>query len=592
MSSCRLTAWLAVSLLCILGPLTVVVAKPPEKEKGSEPARPTLVTKTYNVADLIIPIDGDNGSGSVNLMKSSNQGGVGEKIQESRPLPTPTPQPAVSTSPRQVKTQEDQLIKLLTSSVQPQSWDELGGPGHVEYFPLGMALVVTQSPDVQEQIEELLTALRRLQEQEVSVEVRFVSVSDALLERLDMDFAPKGKNEEKPERIGVDFNYYGKVELKTNKCEAPTPKPANEPAEKPPCADTIKTRFLSDKEVFQFMEAVQGDLHSNVMQAPKITVFNGRSAGLCVTDQQFFVTGVNCIQANGQMAFVPRNEPFTLGLQMSVHPVISADRRYVSLNVNVKRTSLGSPTVALFPVTSQMPAGDTPGGKGKPVPFTQFVQQPVINTVALNLAFAIPDGGTVLVSGWRQTVETRNEFGPPVLSKVPYVNRLFKNVGYGRETENVMLLVTPRIIVNEAEEQRTVAACPCPAKPADKARPATETTTLARAVEEQVEKFEAARTAYRKAEQYRRAGRTELASRKYEEVRQLCPDTHQAELATQRLREMDEPRGTTEESEPPLSIAELVKEYHEACAAGRLEEARKLAAAALARDPACFSKDR
>jgi general secretion pathway protein D len=50
--------------------------------------------------------------------------------------------------------------------------------------------------------------------------------------------------------------------------------------------------------------------------------------------------------------------------------------------------------------------------------------------------------------------EGRNEFGPPVLSKIPYINRLFKNVGYGREAESLLIMVTPRIIIQEEEETR------------------------------------------------------------------------------------------------------------------------------------------
>src|SRR5262249_842814 len=55
------------------------------------------------------------------------------------------------------------LIKLITSTVAPQSWSDRGGSGTVDYFPLGMALVINQTPDVHEQIAELLSALRRLQ---------------------------------------------------------------------------------------------------------------------------------------------------------------------------------------------------------------------------------------------------------------------------------------------------------------------------------------------------------------------------------------------------------------------------------------------
>jgi general secretion pathway protein D len=48
--------------------------------------------------------------------------------------------------------------------------------------------------------------------------------------------------------------------------------------------------------------------------------------------------------------------------------------------------------------------------------------------------------------------EARNEHGPPILSKIPYISRLFRNIGYGREAQSLMIMVTPRIIINEEEE--------------------------------------------------------------------------------------------------------------------------------------------
>ena len=65
---------------------------------------------------------------------------------------------------------------------------------------------------------------------------------------------------------------------------------------------------------------------------------------------------------------------------------------------------------------------------------------------------SVPDGGTVLMGGVKRMREGRTEQGVPFLSNVPYVNRLFKNVGIGRETESLMMMVTPRIIIQEEEE--------------------------------------------------------------------------------------------------------------------------------------------
>ena len=59
-------------------------------------------------------------------------------------------------------------------------------------------------------------------------------------------------------------------------------------------ASSLGLAFLNDIQVYMFMEAAQGDRRVNVMQAPKLTLFNGQTATLTVTDLQFFVTNVRC----------------------------------------------------------------------------------------------------------------------------------------------------------------------------------------------------------------------------------------------------------------------------------------------------------
>ena len=58
----------------------------------------------------------------------------------------------------------------------------------------------------------------------------------------------------------------------------------------------------------------------------------------------------------------------------------------------------------------------------------------------------------MLLGGIKRLSEGRTERGIPLLEKVPYVNRLFKNVGIGRASTSLMLMVTPRIIIQEEEE--------------------------------------------------------------------------------------------------------------------------------------------
>lgn len=391
-------------------------------------------------------------------------------------------------------TREDELIKLITSAVSPNSWASMGGQGTIDYFPQTMTLVINQTTDIQEQVADLLNTLRRLQDAEVAIEVRLISIAEGFFERIGLDFNINLKTDKKTSRFEPlitsgqfkpagyinDFSpdrfISGLTPAGTFTSDLDIPiRTSSFGMAIPPFGGfpnipggnggiELGLAFLSDIQVFLFMEAAQGDQRTNIMQAPKITLFNGQTATISVVDQQFFVTNTAVFNNNGQLTFVPLNTPFTTGgVALTLQAVISADRRIVRLNFgNFALTNLASATVPLFPVPVVITPSFEGGFQGQPVVFTQFLQQPVFNSINVSTTVAVPDGGTVLIGGLKRLSEGRNEFGPPVLSKIPYVNRLFKNVGYGREVQNFMMMVTPRIIINEEEERIQAGYTPPP----------------------------------------------------------------------------------------------------------------------------------
>jgi hypothetical protein len=54
------------------------------------------------------------------------------------------------------------LIEVITSTCKPTSWDEVGGPGSITPMENRAALVIAQTYEVQRQIVQLLSDLRRL----------------------------------------------------------------------------------------------------------------------------------------------------------------------------------------------------------------------------------------------------------------------------------------------------------------------------------------------------------------------------------------------------------------------------------------------
>ncbi len=82
------------------------------------------------------------------------------------------------------------------------------------------------------------------------------------------------------------------------------------------------------------------------------------------------------------------------------------------------------------------------------------IQLPNTTTNFITTTVTVPDGGTVLMGGVKTMTEQRIEYGVPVLSKTPLIDRLFRNVGIGRNSQSLMIMVSPHIIILEEEEER------------------------------------------------------------------------------------------------------------------------------------------
>jgi hypothetical protein len=54
----------------------------------------------------------------------------------------------------------DVLIDVITTTVKPQTWDEVGGPGSISAVPVAQSLVISQTRELHDEILELLRALR------------------------------------------------------------------------------------------------------------------------------------------------------------------------------------------------------------------------------------------------------------------------------------------------------------------------------------------------------------------------------------------------------------------------------------------------
>jgi hypothetical protein len=81
-------------------------------------------------------------------------------------------------------------------------------------------------------------------------------------------------------------------------------------------------------------------------------------------------------------------------------------------------------------------------------------QQPAPVQIKVNSTVTVPNRGTVTMASSTTTVQTRTEYGMPVLSKVPYLKRGFTNMSNGQSMKRYSVSVSVRIIDLNAEEER------------------------------------------------------------------------------------------------------------------------------------------
>jgi general secretion pathway protein D len=521
------------ALLLILEPLRMnyVITNDVLKVTSSELTNNKVYTKSYPVGDLIIPIpnfvpDGREGISAALEMgyRRAGYGGsfggfgvsgapsvvVAENDRSATPVnPSVNAQwmnrpdtPPATGVPQNIpfgvgpgglaggsQADFDALIDLITTTIAPTTWDVVGGPGSVAEFETNLTLVVSQTQEVHEQIADLLQQLRRLQDLQVTIEVRFIRLNDNFFERIGVDFD-----------FNIDDNFTGPI-VPINSDNGPsavigldpvlpfTPTPNldlqfrqgsfNATVPNLPGlgfdaanAGTFGFAILSDIEAFFLIQAAQGDDRNNILQAPKVTLFNGQTAFISDTSQRPFVTSIIPVVGDFAAAQQPVIVVLNEGTSLTVSAVVSSDRRFVRLTLVPFFSQIGDVEEFTFTgsKSSTKKSSDTTKKKGDDETAKEdeevvteegtTVQLPTFSFVTVTTTVSVPDGGTVLLGGIKRLAEQRRERGLPILSKIPYINRLFKNVGIGRTTESLMMMVTPRIIIQEEEEEKLIGVPP------------------------------------------------------------------------------------------------------------------------------------
>ncbi len=436
-------------------------------------------TRVYDIRDLIINIPDFNDAPDFSLTSQSSgsqggggaggagggggggggggQGGLfaGNGQQSGSEEKGPTRQELV-----------DQIIKLITDTVAPDSWRDAGGSvGSIK--ELSGQLIVTQTPENQRNLVNLLEQLRETRAIQVTVETRFLTVQRNFMDDVGVDlnlaFNINGKNSSVfggPNGAGT---FIPVLQQSSQFTQLPTTgvpgSIGNTPVASTATGLSTAITYLDDFQVSLLLRATEVTNTATEVTAPRVTLFNGQRAYVLVATQKAYVSNLTAAVGTGVSSFTPTVSVVETGVLLDVSATVSADRKYVTLTLRPELSNLLDIENFTFQQGgSTIPGGTTAspivvGGVTGQAP-TGTIQVPEIQLTEVKTTVSVPDGGTLLLGGQTLAGEVEKEAGVPVLSKIPFLKRLFTNRSMAKDEQILLILVKPTILIEKEIEQK------------------------------------------------------------------------------------------------------------------------------------------
>ena len=364
----------------------------------------------------------------------------------------------------------DDIIELVKSAVGTAETWTIDGVSIAAQGTLG--IVVKHTAEVQGQVEKFLNDLRAFAGIVVTIETRFLTVSDNFLRDVGVDFrglggqtpgslvnlddvtngledkASAGRDNGGPGlpagvalnpsagayfNDGRDGDFRGRTE---NIFERPLGTILSSLG-----GASLTLSYLDDSQLSAVIKAVEKTQSGRTLTAPTITVFNTQRANLTVVNQLSYIQDFDVEVAQTSFIADPIIGVIQDGLTLDVRPTVSNDRHYITLELQPTVAKLSEP-IPTFATTL--------GSSFTPV----IIQLPELRLQRARTTVRLPDGGSIVIGGLKNisTVDRSSEV--PFLAKVPLLSFLFSRKGRSDEQSNLMIIVRAKITDLQEEEAR------------------------------------------------------------------------------------------------------------------------------------------
>jgi RHS repeat-associated protein len=253
----------------------------------------------------------------------------------------------------------------------------------------------------------------------VTVESRFVTVEDNFLEELGVDhrglFTDEGDGALKSRTEDIFNSTLGSAVSSI----------------------PFLSSTLNDVGLGTMLRALQKDERSIVVSAPRLLIVNDEQPSFRQLGELANQLSVIAGSSNPIIAV-------TDGIVLDVRPAVSADRRFITIELTPKVATITQGTSAPIPGNYRRVIRKLRDHYLPRVRYTPLFTVPGISTRSTTTMLNMPDMGTVMIGGLLRKVESAFQNSVPVLNKIPGLGALFRNTG-GNHPSPLLILIRARI---------------------------------------------------------------------------------------------------------------------------------------------------
>lgn len=374
--------------------------------------------------------------------------------------------------PRPTVVDTAKLDQMIRDNVAAGSWD--GGDASLTIQK--DVLIVRHTRETHAKIRKLLGDLRQAVGILVDIEARFLKVEDSFLEDVGVDFRGLGDQAAGgipgrglENRSGFRFDDFGQPQ-QTSPAAPGTVGTGTEPGmffDDGQDGDiagrtehlfdstlgggeneldnagglSVQYSYLDDTELQVILRAVEKHQRSEIITAPRLLVHNNTRANMSVLRHTSYIRDFEVEIAQSAAVANPVVDVVRDGVVLDVRPVVSSDRRYITIELR--------PTV--MELQQPIPTFVTTLGVGQPI----SIQLPRVTLQRVRTTVTMPDGATVMLGGMKLAEKTQLVSGVPILKDLPGLSFLFSRRGTHIQNKKILILVRAAVVMPREGEPST-----------------------------------------------------------------------------------------------------------------------------------------